>query len=192
MSAALALALGLALAAPQARPASSELARRTPVRVDAEQVQYAFQRRDVTFSGKRPVVLTRDDATLTCRRIVAHTDEAGQIVSATCTGDVRFERGVRIVTCDHATFEEAADRVVCDGNAVLRDAGTEAHGTRLVYDLRADEAKLEQAIITLPGEEVEQRRRAVEEKRAEKRRREQARDGAAAEPARGGQKEARP
>jgi lipopolysaccharide export system protein LptA len=165
-----ALLLALALAAPPPKTATAELSRRTPIRVDADEVQYAFQKREVTFSGKRPVILTRDDATLTCRRIVAHTDEAGQIVSASCTGDVRFARGARVVTCDHATFEEAAERVVCEGNPVLRDAGTEAHGTRLVYDLRADEAKLEGAQITLPGEQVEQHRRAVEEKRKKEKR----------------------
>jgi lipopolysaccharide export system protein LptA len=71
-----------------------------------------------------------------------------------------------VVTCDQATFEEAADRVVCDGNCVLKDAGSEARGTRLVYDLKADEVKLEGARITLPGEEIEQRRREVEEKRS--------------------------
>jgi lipopolysaccharide export system protein LptA len=139
------------------------------VRVDAEEVQYAFQRRVVTFSGKRPVTLTRDNATLTCRKIVAHTDDAGQIVTAACSGDVRFSRGVRTVTCEQATFENAKDRVVCEGNPVLRDRGSEARGTKLVYDLRSDEAKLEGAVITLPGDEIEQKRRQLEERRKEKR-----------------------
>jgi lipopolysaccharide export system protein LptA len=164
-------ALAAAPSSGPARPApSGDALRRGPVRVDADEVQYAFQRREVTFSGKRPVTLTRDDATLTCRRIVALTDEAGQILTATCTGDVRFTRAPRTVTCDRATFENATDRVVCEGNAVLRDAGTEAHGTRLVYDLRADEAKLEGAVITVPGEEIEQHQREVEARRKERRR----------------------
>ncbi len=163
------LLLALALVAPPARPADA-LARRAPIRVDADEVQYAFQKREVTFTGKKPVTLTRDDATLTCRRIVAKTDEAGQIVTASCTGDVRFARGGRVVTCEQATFEEAAERVVCEGNPVLRDAGTEARGTRLVYDLKADEAKLEGARITLPGDEVEQRRQALEERRRKEKR----------------------
>lgn len=155
---------------PARRPpvAGDEALRRAPVRVDADEVQYAFQRREVTFSGKRPVTLVRDDANLSCRRIVALTDEAGQIMTATCTGDVRFSRGLRTVTCEHATFDNATDRVVCEGNAVLRDGATEAHGTRLVYDLRADEAKLEGAVITLPGEEIDQRQREIEARRKER------------------------
>ena len=160
-----AVLLSLALAA---APASGgrEAMPRGPVRVDADEAQYAFQRREVTFSGKRPVVLKREDATLTCSRIVAKTDEAGQIVAASCLGAVRLERGLRVVTCDHATFDEASARVVCNGNSTLKDAGSEAKGDRLVYDLRADEVKLEgNTVITLPGEQIEERRRAAEEKR---------------------------
>jgi lipopolysaccharide export system protein LptA len=170
------LALAALAAAPPSDPAlrpaapTGDTLRRAPVRVDADEVQYAFQRREVTFSGKRPVTLTRDDATLVCRRIVAVTDEAGQIVTATCTGDVRFTRGPRTVTCERATFENSSDRVVCDGSPVLRDGGSEAHGTRLVYDLQADEAKLEGAVITLPGEEIDQRQRELEERRKERKR----------------------
>ena len=161
-----ALVLALAALAGAAAPAV-EAEKPTPVRVDAEEVHYAFQKREVTFSGKgaRPVTMTRDDARLTCQRLVARTDDAGQIVAATCTGDVRLTRGPRVVTCERATFEAAAERVVCEGSPVLRDGGSEARGTRLVYELKTDEAKLEGANITLPGEEVEARQRALEERR---------------------------
>jgi lipopolysaccharide export system protein LptA len=170
-----AILLALALAAPGAKPAlAAEGGKRSPVRVDADEVQYAFQKHEVTFSGKKPVVLTRDDATLTCRRMLAKTDEGGQIVSATCTGDVHFARGERVVTCDHAIFDEAAERVTCEGSPVLmKDAGSEARGAKLVYDLRADEAKLEGSpaipmIITVPGVELE-RHRAGEQQRKKER-----------------------
>jgi lipopolysaccharide export system protein LptA len=161
------------LAALATAPVTSTLApagQSSPVRVDAAQVHYQFQRREVIFSGK-PVTLTRDDAVLTCARLVAKNDEAGQIVTATCRGDVKLVRGERIVTCDTATYENAEARVTCEGNTVLRDRGTEAHGVRLVYDLRADDVQLdggpEQAPvrITIPGAEAEQRQRAFESQR---------------------------
>jgi lipopolysaccharide transport protein LptA len=162
-----------ALALPQAqgaRPATTpaaEAARPAPVRVDAEEVHYAFQKGEVTFLGKdtKPVVLTRDGATLTCRRLVAKTDEGGQIRSATCAGDVRFTRGTRLVTCERATFEAREDRVVCEGAPVLRDGEAEVHATRLVYELRTDEAKAEGAKLTLPGAEVEARQKELEARR---------------------------
>lgn len=164
------LAIAFAALAGAAIPAA-EAARAAPVHVDADEVHYAFQKREVTFTGKgaNPVVLTREDAKLTCRKLVAKTDEAGQIVTAACAGDVHFTRGTRVVTCERATFEAAADRVVCEGDPVLRDGGAEVRATRIVYELRSDEAKAEGAKMTLPGDEVEQRRKALE---AQRRRRE--------------------
>jgi lipopolysaccharide export system protein LptA len=162
-----------ALALPQAQaaridaPPAAEAVRAAPVHVDADVVHYAFQKREVTFTGKdeRPVTLTRDDARLTCRKLVAKTDEAGQIVTAACAGDVRLTRGARVVTCERATYEAAAERVICEGDPVLRDGGAEVRAVRLVYELRTDEAKAEDAKMTLPGDEVELRRKELEARR---------------------------
>jgi lipopolysaccharide export system protein LptA len=164
-----AIAIALSALAGAATPAA-EAARPTPVRVDAENVVYAFQKREVTFTGKdgKPVVMTRDDARLACQRLVAKTDDAGQIVGAICSGDVRLTRGTKVVTCDRATYDGPASRVVCEGNPVLREGGSEAHGTRLVYELETDQANLEGATITLPGEEIDQRQKALEQKRKQK------------------------
>ncbi len=165
----MAVAIALSALGGAAAPAANA-ARPAPVRVDAENVVYAFQRREVTFTGKdgSPVVMTRDDARLTCQKLVAHNDEAGQIVSAVCSGDVRLTRGAKLVTCDRATYDGPANRVVCEGNPVLRENGSEAHGTRLVYELETDQANLEGATITLPGQEIDQRQKALEAKRKEK------------------------
>lgn len=164
-AAAVSLAAFAAIASPSARPAPV-----APVRVDADEVHYAFQKREMTFTGTpaKPVVMTRADARLTCRKLVARTDEAGQIVSAACTGDVRLTRGERVVTCDRATYDAAGERVVCEGNPVLRDAGSEVRAARLVYELRTDEAHAEGAQITVPGDEVEARKRALEARRKER------------------------
>jgi lipopolysaccharide export system protein LptA len=163
-AAALALAALAAVASPRAQGVP------TPVRVDADEVHYAFQKHEMTFTGKdaKPVTMTRADARLSCRKLVARTDDGGQIVSAACTGDVRFTRGDRVVTCDRATFDAATERVVCEGNPVLKDAASEVRAARLVYELRTDEARAEGAQITLPGDEVESRRKALEERRKER------------------------
>ena len=166
-----ALVAALALPRPQgariAATPAAEAARAAPVHVDADEVRYAYQKREVTFTGKggKPVTMTRDDAKLTCRKLVWKTDDAGQIVTAACAGDVRFTRGARVVTCDHATFEAALDRVTCEGDPVLRDGDSEVRATRVVYELRSDEARAEGARITLPGEEVEKRRKTLEQRR---------------------------
>jgi lipopolysaccharide export system protein LptA len=162
-----ALVLPQAAGARSAPVAPAEASKATPVHVDADEVHYAFQKREVTFIGKeaKPVVMTRDDATLTCKKLVARTDDAGQIVTAACAGDVRFTRGARTVTCERATFEAALDRVTCEGDPVLRDGSSEVRATRLVYELRTDEAKAEGAKVTLPGDEVDRRRKELDERR---------------------------
>jgi lipopolysaccharide export system protein LptA len=168
-----ALALAAALAAPSPPSPSAAAAAasgsKAPVVVNADDVLYSFQKHEVTFAGA-PVRMTKDDAVLTCRRLVARTDDAGRIVSAVCSGDVRLARRERVVTCEKATYDDAAERVVCDGNPVLKDGPSEARGVRLVYELKSDEAKLEGAKITLPGEEVEQRQRELEARRKERKR----------------------
>lgn len=137
--------LGATLAA--APPAS-------PVQVDASEVQYLYKERKVVFTGKPLVRLTREDAVLTCRRLVAENDEQGRIRTATCTGDVRLTRGPRVVTCEVATYEEASARVTCQGNPELRDGESVMRGEVLIYDLREDRATLTGAkgtVVPPPG-----------------------------------------
>ena len=96
--------------------------------------------------GTRPLVtLSREDATLVCRRLVAELDAAGQIARATCSGDVKLTRGERIVTCQTATFENESARVTCEGTPELRDGASIVRGERLVYDLDDDRVTLTRA-----------------------------------------------
>ncbi len=127
--------LALALAAPPA-PAPA------PIQVDADEVHYQYKERKVLFIGKPLVRLTREDAVLTCKKLVAENDEQGRLAKAVCTGDVRLVRGDRTVTCEKATFDEKANRVVCTGNPELRDGQTVMRGEELVYDLSEDKATL--------------------------------------------------
>jgi lipopolysaccharide export system protein LptA len=141
------LALALA-AAPPPPPAP-------PVTVVAEEVQYLYKEGKVVFTGKPLVTLTREDATLTCRRLVAENDAAGRIRKAVCTGDVKLTRGTRVVTCETATYEERTARVTCTGEPVLRDGDSVMRGDVLAYDLADDKATLTSAkgtIVPRPGQ----------------------------------------
>lgn len=127
-----------------------------PVHVDADEVYYQYRDRKVLFVGKPLVKLTREDAVLTCKRLVAENDDQGQIEKAVCTGDVRLVRGVRTVTCEKATFEEKLARVVCVGNPELHDGKSVMRGEELVYDLDQDRATLSTAkgtMVPKPGDE---------------------------------------
>lgn len=124
---------------------------RPPVRIDAEEVRYSYKERTVTFTGRPAVKLTREDATLTCSKVLADTDAAGKIARATCTGDVKLVRGPRTVTCDSAVYVEASAQVTCRGAGgrpvLLVDGPSTVAGQELVYDLDQD-------LVTLRGQVV--------------------------------------
>jgi lipopolysaccharide export system protein LptA len=153
MTAPLLLALALA-GAPAPSPSA---ARPVPAHVDADVIRYNWSTRKVTMLGKPFVTLTREDMVLTCRRLVGDNDATGQLARATCEGDVKLVRGSRIVTCEHATYDRDAARVVCEGNPMLKDGETEARGKRLTYLLAADEVLLEEAVqATVPAAQIDQ------------------------------------
>lgn len=138
-------------------PAARTAAKAVPVEVNAATIEYRYKERRTLMTGDPLVTLTRQDATLVCRRLAAELDAAGQISRATCEGDVKLTRGERIVTCETATFENAAARVTCDGSPVLRDGASVVHGERLVYDLDLDRVTLTRArgtVMQSSGEEL--------------------------------------
>ena len=133
-----------------------------PVTVVAEVVQYLYKEGKVVFTGKPLVTLTREDATLTCRKLVAENDGQGRIRRAVCTGDVKLVKGSRTVTCETATYEEKSARVTCTGNPVLKDGDSVMRGEVLAYDLADDRATLTAAKGTLvpqPGLELPNRKK---------------------------------
>jgi lipopolysaccharide export system protein LptA len=140
-------------AAAPVRPLNSD----KPVLVGADEVRFNWRTRKVTVVGKPLVTLLHDDATLTCKRLTGENDAAGKLKVAVCEGDVRLVRAGRVVTCERATYDRVASRVVCTGNPVVKDpGGTEARATTLTYDLAADEVRLEgEAQVTVPGGQLE-------------------------------------
>ncbi len=151
MSALLAAATALSLSgAPRQAEAS-----RPPIHVDAERVQVLYKQHRVVFLG-RPVRLTREDAVLTCRKLVADNDAQGRIRRAVCTGEVRLTRGQRVATCDTAVFDAGTSTVVCTGRPELRDGKSVMRGEELVYDLAEDKVVLSQAkgtVVPRPDQE---------------------------------------
>jgi lipopolysaccharide export system protein LptA len=134
------------------------------VTVSAEKVRYAFPRHRIEYTGN-PVRLTRADSVLTCKRLVAQLDDADQVQQATCEGDVRFERGEKVVTCEKATYEEAASRLTCEGKPVIHSGSLSATGSRLVYELDDDEVTMDDVQGTVPGAQADQRLQALQQRR---------------------------
>jgi len=158
------LLLGVALAAttPPAPAAPPPAAVIRPLNTDkqiwmgAGEVRFNWRTHQVTVIGKPLVTLIHDDATLTCRRLTGENDVAGKLKTAVCEGDVKLVRAARVVTCDRATYDRPAGRVVCTGHPLMKDpGGTEATAAKVTYDLTNDEVWMEDAQITVPGAELD-------------------------------------
>jgi lipopolysaccharide export system protein LptA len=129
------IALQLAAAA---APGSGPSAALPATHIDAARIEYLSKQRRTVMTGDPLVTLRRDDASLVCRKLVAESDGAGDVVQAVCEGDVKITRGEKTVTCDRATYDAAAARIVCQGEPVLRDGRSVLHCDEVTYDLRQD------------------------------------------------------
>jgi lipopolysaccharide transport protein LptA len=139
-------------AAPAAKPAEPP-----PTHVRAATADYDYKRHRTVMTGAPLVTLTRADATLVCKKLVADSDESGQIRHATCDGDVKLTRGEREVTCAHATYEASTGKVVCVGEPVLKDGASIIRCEELVYHLDEDRVALKQpkgTLVQKPGQEL--------------------------------------
>ena len=138
------------------------------VTVSAQTVRYILPKHRIEYTGN-PVKLTRADSTLLCKRLTAQLDDADrQIQVAVCEGDVRFDRGERTVTCDKATYEEAAARLTCEGNPVIKSGGITARGSLLVYDLDKDEVTMDTVTGDVPAAQAEQLQQKTQQRRKPK------------------------
>ncbi len=141
----------LALAAPAPRPVPAPA---PATHVEAANIEYQYKQRRTVMTGN-PVVFTREDARLVCRKLTADNDEGGEIRHAVCEGDVKLTRGEKAVTCARATYDSAGGRVVCRGDPVLHDGASVVRCDEVVYDLDQDKVTVTQAKGTLvqsPGQ----------------------------------------
>lgn len=145
-----------ALAAPDpAATPTPQAGEPPPVTFKAHSAEYLPKERRAVMTGNPLVTMTRGDATLVCRRLVAERDEKGRTRKATCEGEVRLTQGGRVVTCQVAVYEDPPARVTCRGNPTLRDGESVVSGEELIYELDADRytlrGQLEGKFVQEPG-----------------------------------------
>jgi lipopolysaccharide export system protein LptA len=151
-----ALAMLAALSAPPEPPARSG---RPPVHIQADDVDYRLREGRTVMTGKPLVTLTREDAVLTCLKLVVENDAKGHFQKATCEGDVKLTKGTRVVTCTSAVYEDETARLTCRGKPTLRDGPSEMTGEELTYDLDEDRVRLTRGkgVLYEPGAEGEKK-----------------------------------
>jgi lipopolysaccharide export system protein LptA len=162
---------GLALAAALAAASPAKLALSGGGTLELSGVKSAtwqLPRHHLEYNGS-PVHVTLRDMVLTCNRLGVQLDEADQqVVSSTCDGDVRLQRGARTLTCDKATFDDPSSRFTCEGKPVIRNGATSMACSKVVYDLTKDEVTMDDCRGTMPGDQVDSRIRTYQERRKPK------------------------
>jgi lipopolysaccharide transport protein LptA len=151
VTAGLALALA-ALAAPTV--ANLPLAGGGQVTVSAKQFKYVFPKQQLEYTGD-PVRFTRGDSHLSCNRLVAQLEKNGEVREATCEGNVRFDRADKLVTCEKATYQAAAQRLTCQGKPTIKSGAMTATGKSLVYDLEKDEVTMDEPAGGMPSADAD-------------------------------------
>lgn len=141
------------------------------VSVTAKQFKYNPTKQRLEYTGD-PVRLTRGDAVLSCKLLVAQLDKAGEISEATCEGDVRFERSEKVVTCARAVYQAVAQRLTCDGTGpgkpTIKSGAITATGSHLVYDLAADEVTMQDPEGNVPSAVVDPQVKKFQDRRKQK------------------------
>lgn len=111
--------------------AMSLTSQRGPVEVRADELEFEYQTRRLTYRGK--VVVTQDDITLRSDSLQVVIDETARekVKEVIAEGNVRISQGARSAGGDRATYDGATRTIVLSGNAVLREGPNEVAGDRV-------------------------------------------------------------
>ena len=97
---------------------------------------------------------TQADLTITSDRLEAlYPDKATQPGRLVAEGRVVVVRGRHEARCDRATYERSERRVVCQGNAELRDGGDRVTGAQIEFDIESERVVVSggASVVIQPG-----------------------------------------
>ncbi|MCX8116552.1 MAG: lipopolysaccharide transport periplasmic protein LptA [Desulfobacterota bacterium] len=115
---------------------------RAPIEITSDTVEGSQKENRITFKGN--VVAKQEEATLHAHQMVVHYDsETKKIREIVATGNVRIVQLERRATCQRATFYQMENKVVLEGEVVLREGDNVVRGERMVYLLNEDRSYIE-------------------------------------------------
>ncbi|OGP79938.1 MAG: lipopolysaccharide transport periplasmic protein LptA [Deltaproteobacteria bacterium RBG_16_49_23] len=105
---------------------------RSPIEITSDTVEGDQKQNRVAFKGN--VVAKQEEATLYANLVVVHYDtEMKKIKEIVATGNVRIVQLDRRATCQKATFFQNENKIVLDGEAVIREGDNIVRGERVIY-----------------------------------------------------------
>ena len=107
------------------------------IRADELEASQSGGSRRLVF--KKAVRVQQADMTLESARLEAfYPEKASQPDRLVASGGVRVVQGQREARCDQATYFRTEERLLCEGNAELRDGEDRVSGAQIEFDLAAE------------------------------------------------------
>lgn len=105
---------------------------RSPIEITSDMVEGDQKQNRVTFKGN--VVAKQEGATLYANTIVVYYDtEMKKMKEVVATGNVRIVQQDRRASGQKATFHYEENKIILEGEAVIREGDNVVRGERVVY-----------------------------------------------------------
>jgi len=105
---------------------------RSPIEITSDSVEGDQKQNRVTFKGN--VVAKQEEATLYANTVVVYYDsEMKKMKEIIATGNVRITQLDRRATGQKVTFYQIENKIVLEGDAVIREGDNVLRGERVVY-----------------------------------------------------------
>lgn len=105
---------------------------RTPIDITSDTVEASQKENSVTFKGN--VVAQQEDITLYANTVlVYYNPETKKLKEIMAVGNVRIVQLDRRATCQKVSFQQDANKVILEGDAVLREGENVIRGERITY-----------------------------------------------------------
>jgi lipopolysaccharide export system protein LptA len=117
-------------------------ASRAPIDVISDTVEANQKENTVTFKGN--VVATQEDTTLHANTLVIlYEPETKKVKEIRAIGNVKIVQLDRRATGQKATFQQEENKVVLDGDAVVREGENEIRGERVIFYVNEERSIVE-------------------------------------------------
>ena len=117
---------------PQAEMGFGLTSSRAPIDITSDTVEANQKQNTLTFKGN--VIAKQEDITLYANTLVIYYDqETKKLKQIIATGNVKVVQLERRATSKKATFHQDDNKVVLDGEAVVREGENVIRGERIIY-----------------------------------------------------------
>ena len=119
-------------------------ASRAPIDIDSDRLEADQKKNTITYKGN--VVAKQEDVTLYANTLVILYDpDTKKLKEIIATGNVKVVQLDRRATGQKATFDQEKNKVILDGDAVVREGTNVIRGERIIFYVEEERSVVEPA-----------------------------------------------